>query len=347
MTPTTKSRTIIATWFHADQPGYEGQYSQTLGDSKSQEHYDIYLRCIYLFFFFLESHKRTEQRYLFINSHAESIITKDFRNQLENWNVKIVVLINHHIPPSKNGVKWRNQFFMLDIISYLSKFESNCIILDSDVIATTNKEVEFTNQAEVIGYVVSQDPTETINGLQVRELSELYSLFTNTHDKRKIKYLGGEFIALKGNIIKEFSKICELYYAKNLLMAQQGFLYCREEAHLFSLVSANFRLDETGDKWISRIWTQPWTFRSIPANWETLVFLHLPAEKKTGIKRVYKIIEKKRASESPEKIGETAIRLYGLLGIPKYGIKKLVFDLYDLRKGGLRHLITRFDKIFR
>ena len=46
--------------------------------------------------------------------------------------------------------------------------------------------------------------------------------------------------------------------------------------------------DVRGNAWIERIWTQPWTHRSVPANAAAIPLWHLPAEKKTGLKALHR-----------------------------------------------------------
>ncbi len=339
------SNTIIATWFHADESDSSGSYSQTLGVSYSKRHYQLYLQCIYVFFQFLEIHKRTEDRYLFVNPHGYSQLDETLLTFLSKSQVKIVILQNTHIPPALFGKKWRNQFFILDILEYLAKLEKNIVILDSDVITKSNKGIKFTEDHEVLGYILSNDQDEIINGIKVSELSKLYEKLSGEKPSREIGYLGGEFLAVSGNSLRKFHHLTELYYAKNWEFALKGETFFREEAHLFSIVSAHFKLDVGGDQVISRIWTQPWTFRSIPDNLEELIFWHLPAEKKTGLRRIYRTLSAgEYTSFKQDQFFEKYVR--ESVGVPHYSLKKLVTDLIDLRSGLLRHLSFRLRSFF-
>jgi hypothetical protein len=343
------SKTIIATWFHADESDSAGSYSQTLGVSYSQKHYQLYLQCIYVFFQFLEIHMRKEDRYFFVNPHGYSQLDETLLTFLSKSKVKIVILQNTHIPPAVSGKKWRNQFFILDILEYLAKLEKNIIILDSDVITKSDKEIRFTEDREVLAYILSDDQDEIINGIKVSELSKLYEKLSGEKSSREIGYLGGEFLVISGNSLKKFHQLSESYYSKNWEFAVKGETFFREEAHLFSIVSAHFKLDVGGDQVISRIWTQPWTFRSIPDNLEELIFWHLPAEKKTGFRRIYRTLRVGQYRNfRQDEFFEKYVR--ELVGVPRYSLSKLLRDMIDLRSGLFRHLSFRlrnyFGKIF-
>lgn len=337
--------TIIATWFHADESDFAGSYSQTLGVSYSKKHYQLYLRCVYVFFQFLEIQKRQEERYFFVNPHGYSQIDESLLNFLNKSQVKIVVLENNHIPPVVSGKKWRNQFFIVDILEYLASLDKNIIILDSDVLTKSNEEISFNAPSEVIGYILSTVQDEMINGIKVSELSKLYEKLSGERPSKEISYLGGEFLAISQGSLKRFHQLCELYYSRNWDFAAKGEIYFREEAHLFSIVSAHFKLDTTGNRLISRIWTQPWTFRSIPDNLEELIFWHLPAEKKTGLRRIHRALSRSSFNnDKGDEILEQHVRNF--VGVPHYSSNKLMRDLIDLRSGLLRHLLLRLRRIF-
>jgi hypothetical protein len=345
LTEYTKYDQIIATWFHADSDADSGVYSQTLGGSTRSGHYEVYFRCVEIFFESLSNFKRTEKRLFFTNQLGYEVSSLKFKKKLLDLNVEIVVLENSHIPPQNFGLKWRNQFYLIDILNYLAHYNCDTFIFDSDVIAMSDEEIEFESNSELILLVISDIQDEEINGLQVADIGRLFAERTQKQPKRLSKYYGGEFLGIRGDSIQKFSELMDYHFDLNLEASATGGIYLREEAHLISLVSQEFSVSENGSNLIQRIWTQPWTFRKIPENLEELIFWHLPAEKKTGFKFFYSnmssALENGWKGMEQEKWKNLVSETFG---VRKYTYRKLIRDIFHLRSGLFRHLKNRIIK---
>lgn len=339
---------VIATWFHADSNSYRGTYSQTLGDSTSLKHFEIYLRSIFVFFASIIRQNEKVKLKLFLNDVAFDILKNEFKKQLIEWKVELVVLRNTHKFYDQANTMWANQFFILDIIRFQSSLNEDFCLMDSDVICINKQVPKLKLIEDVILYKLSNSPEEMFNGLSVSSLSSLGKTFGYEDTSREMSYYGGELIYVSKFSIKMFSRVLEDIYRKNRTNFEGKVVFATEEAHLISIASTQFRTLDAGDNLIiKRIWTQPWTFRQIPKDWRYLTYLHLPAEKKTGLFLIYEAVINKNSWFWKAESSQWNRRISRLLGLQSYGFKKLIIDIYMLRKGLLRHLKLRLSKCTR
>lgn len=337
----SSNETAIVTWFHADELHDSGVYAQTLGDSSRISHADVYFDCAIVFFASLVVMKRKENRFFVLNPRGFSLLTQDKLKIFKKLEVTIIILENSHLPPGKFGKKWKNQFFILDIINYFVPLNMNLFILDSDVICISSNQFNF-DSYQVLGIQINQDADIEINGLKLLSYSELSKDFFGQEYHGTPTYFGGECYGIRSDQVSRFNSLLETAYKKNLQRIESNDSFVTEEAHLVSIIFQFFEINEASNTFMNRIWTQPWTFRLVPIYWKNLVFLHLPAEKKTGIRKIAHFIEKRILKEQNLPEASDFLR-YSLrnLGIPKYGPIKLFQDLWILRKGALRHFKSR------
>lgn len=332
---------VHATWFHADTSALKGEYSQTLGDSTSSTHFAIYFSCVHLFFATHVRQSRKELRKFFINNYGYEVMPKELKKKLEEWNVEIITLTNQHSELASSQKLWLNQYFVFDIFSYQSNLNQEFHLFDSDIISMNSNAIEWEKGSQLKLLLNSTNPNEKINGLYVYELINLWNSFNDRNESDFIPYYGGEYIGIKPKEFKSFVDKIEIYFRKNLELSRRGEICAREEAHLISLASKDFSVDSQTQSLVERIWTQPWTYRYIPEYYSNLSFLHVPAEKKTGLARLSKIADESNswfwtASDVvwKRKVGK-------LLGIPHYLPKKYLQDFSLLRKGFFRHVKGR------
>ena len=331
----------IVTWFHADEHEESGIYAQTLGDSSRIAHANVYFDCAITFFASLEILQRSEFRYFVLNTRGFDLLSKNRLNILKRLNVNIVIIENSHIPPEKFGKKWKNQFYVLDIVSYFAKMKKNLFIFDSDVVCVSSNELNF-DSYEVQGIQINRNSLSDINGLSPDSYFEIFRDFFGEEMQGPPVYYGGEYYGIRSDKLSQFSALLEKAYDKNIKRLESDQIFATEEAHLVSIVFQHFKVDEVSNTLLDRIWTQPWTFRYIPDYWRKLIFLHLPAEKKTGIRKVAQYLEK-ILIEGKDLPGSTDFLTYSLrnFGIPSYGLTKLFADFWSLRKGVFRHIKNR------
>jgi hypothetical protein len=332
---------VHATWFHADSSSLKGEYAQTLGDSTSSSHFAIYFSCVHLFFASHVRHARKEIRKFFINDYGFEVMPDDLKTKLEKWGVEIIRLPNQHSEKARTQKLWLNQYFVIDIFGYQANLLEEFHLFDSDVVSMNSTPIEWQNDSQLKLLINSSNPNEKINGLQVKELSNLWNIFNERNQSGFIPYYGGEYIGIQSGHSKPFFETIENYFSKNLDLLDRSGVYAKEEAHLISIASKDFLVDANTDMLIERIWTQPWTHRYIPKNYYKLSFLHVPAEKKTGIHRLSKIAQEPNSWFWTAKEAEWTSKVGNLLGIPTYTLEKFIQDSYLLRKGLFRHIKNR------
>jgi hypothetical protein len=337
---------VIATWFHADTNEYKGSYSQTLGDSASEKHFQIYLRSIFVFFASIIRQKEKVKLKLFLNDQAFKIITESFKAQLHEWKIDLIVLQNTHKFYDQINALWANQFFILDILQYQSSINEDFCLMDSDVVCINKQLPKLKLIDEMILYKLSNNPHEVINGISIDSLYSLGNSFGYQISGREFAYYGGELIYVSKSVIRSFYEALEDVYQKNKIHFESKLEFAREEAHLISIVSVRYRIIDAGERQIiRRVWTQPWTHRLVPQDWKSLTYLHLPSEKKTGIYVLYRAAINKNSWFWTSENSEWDRRISKLFGLQSYGIRKLVRDVYLLRNGFFRHLRTTYSRL--
>jgi hypothetical protein len=112
---------IISTWIYLDSPEERSEYPQVGSASHSAEFQKIYWRCIAVFFALSIEHNPGRRHLLFSNWRAESfpvIDGLDLRAFLQGKGVEVVTLpLTWQTPPGWFG-RWRNQFYIFDILSF-------------------------------------------------------------------------------------------------------------------------------------------------------------------------------------------------------------------------------------
>ena len=350
--PTYYSRKIISTWIYFEEAHEGGVYSQVTGVSHTRRFHDVYRRCLITFFYSARSANPEAHLLLFTNKDIRlenGHINRKLLTVLEELKVEIVTLNYTYTPPLQQKL-WRNQFFVLDILSYLAQnVDDNdlCLILDSDIVwSGNNRSPEFWEKLDrqnILTMTPIENRNEIINGLTIDELRSVASQVI-MRELPNFQYIGGEFIALKGFLIRNLqTRIRENWNAYNVALGSMKMEYW-EEAHFLSITFAN--LAETygnGNDFIKRIWTSSFGYSNKKYHDHSLVLWHLPAEKRFGIHRLANSILRDGQFTWPiygsEKWVQMAMSL-GILGTskPKY--------LLDISKYLIDEIVKAFEKRF-
>ena len=235
--------------------------------------------------------------------------------------------------PNSAQKHWRNQFYVIDALKHFSKIVEDgdlVLILDSDIIWSGHLNTRrFWKELDETGFLSMcpiMDSLENINGFTVAEL-KTFAKEIGYNDIDLTSYSGGEFIALRGDILKEIQIISNdvwIKYNEILEGTPHKFI---EEAHLLTIAySLNNLTPGLGDKYIRRIWTQLCHYQNRSNLDLDLVLWHLPAEKSFGLRR----LANEYLSTPIEKIlenydMETKHRIEKL-GVSRNGLKKSILD---------------------
>lgn len=327
---------IIATWLYLEGVGEDGIYPQVPGRSSTSTFHDIYKRCLVTFFTSARATNESAELFLFSNIDL-NLGQRDFDRKiltlLKELRVSIIVLPYTFTPPHEQKM-WRNQFFVIDVLKYLStnlKEHDLCLILDSDIIwSGSTKTKELWKDLSYFGSLTMMpilDQNEMINGLSLTDLGRTAKLMGVLNPPQQ--YAGGEFIALRGDKIKQVYQSSEILWDKYISGVATREINLMEEAHFLSIVYASLKFSfGNGDKYIKRIWTQAFHYSNRDISDLDLALWHLPAEKRFGIRRIAdKYIFGKSQGWPVPKSAEW-IDLTYRLGLKRSFNSKLILDVY-------------------
>ena len=294
-THSASPKKYITTWLYLEGNKEGGIYPQVHGSSSSDTFQDIYKRCLITFFLSARSVEPEAILILFCNVDLRGSSREiDIRllRRLDQVGVEIV-LVGYTFLPPKEQLNWRNQFYVLDVLVYLSSrilFNDLVLIMDSDIIWTGSESTgELWKQLAVEGSLTMlpiQVLEESINGLTLQELNKLSRLL-GFESESQIQYAGGEFIALRGDILREVLLESKSLWHKYQEALKNSNVTHMEEAHFLSLVYRRLGIRfGSGDLFIRRIWTQVFHYSNRLTSDIHLVCWHLPAEKRFGLRRV-------------------------------------------------------------
>jgi hypothetical protein len=234
------------------------------------------------------------------------------------------------LPPVGYHGSWRNQFYIFDIIKYLSNssFDS-VVVLDSDCIfiKPISPLYEDIQKYNILTFDCGFGADEQCNGLSPIQAEEVYRELGLTMTAPT--YYGGEFFACNKNAILKLAADIDPVWNFCLNRFSAGLSKFNEEAHFLSyLYHKNDIKSGTANRYISRIWTG-YGYRLIPSNVNDLTIWHLPAEKRWGIKRLFPYAVDQ--SSKFWRLDDIQYRnlIASFCGIPNPNVKKLILDFSD------------------
>lgn len=329
---------VISSWFYTHGPGEQGEYAQVKGDVASEKFRDVYRRCIGVFFATARSAEPEARLVLFSNvewdTHA-SQVAAEVRALLQRLGVEVITLPYHHEPPRSWPAAWRNQFFVLDVLTWAADeltSEDRLLVLDSDVVFSGSPRMRgLWDAIEARGGIaleIDYPPDHVVNSLSRRQMSHLMA--ERDPSLVPIAYCGGEFIALSGRILAEVRSVADAVYADNVSRSAGGTLYAFEEAHVLSVVYHRLGIEAgSANAFVKRMWTQPLKPRNVDRSDLALPLWHLPAEKRYGIRRLYRRVVPRSspASSAPARSTLDATAMAPDLGVPRNTVKKWTSDV--------------------
>lgn len=328
----------IATWFYKESKDEASFYPQAGGTGDSGLVHSIYMQ-IQVPFFTTFRHYNPDVRLLFFTNVEK--LPHYLEALFERQKVEIIRIPYRCIPPVGWYPAWRNQFYLYDIWQYMGSRMSdndNLLICDADCLCTTPLDALF---AEVTAngsalYELAYDQAKDINGISLENLTKLYEECYGKKPSQPITYYGGEFFALRGDIVKEVNKAYRPLWEFNLkLFAENRSNKMNEEALFFSVLAERLNIrNSTGNKYIKRLWTTP-KYNNVAAGDEKLAIWHLPYEKKRGLYYLFTLLQK-----SPSIEDETAFlqRASFYTGVPTVRFGKKVKDLQTAITGRIKSL---------
>lgn len=324
------SRTVISTWFVADDQESGTYFPQVAGQSSDRRVQDVYWRCVVAFFFTSVVRNFGRKHVFFTNADIPVIGGRDVEQLMLKMGVEVVRLpITYRLPPGR-VTSWGNQFYLFDIVDEMSRWRNfdRLLILDSDCVWTTDCAA-LEAQIDADGAVAYElDGQEHPHGLPINGRSrEQLAAFARSHSPEysgeSVPYCGGEFFAASRKTVSAISLALPAVWSDVLAGGPNAPL---EEAHLLSVMYAlgGFRTD-AGSAFIKRMWTT-FHYRNVSRNDLALMIWHLPAEKRSGFARLFDKIVRRLEHDNIDGTGLGVRELARTMGVPHRSPTKFVCD---------------------
>jgi hypothetical protein len=296
---------------------------------------------------------------LFTNAEIPIVDGINLVGLLRNLGVQVVQLpITFRLP--KEGVSfWGNQFYILDIIKYAASNENweSLIVLDCDCVwrRPATRIFDSIRQHGCLTYTLDNRHypwNAPINGVTRQEMASALTRWTaesgihiprEIRNSRLIQYHGGEIFAASRSAYCDVATLIDSLWRWRLRKGSE-FGGIAEEAHFLSILYA-FRAypNNTANPFLRRIWT---TFREndVAKSDFDLTIWHLPAEKKTGFRRLFQKLTTESAVWKQQSKEDYEMALARTFGIPRRSPGKFLSDLSVKLMEKRKHLLHRVEK---
>ena len=317
----------IATWFYresADEASFYPQMGQR-GDSALV--HSVYMQ-IQVPFFRTFRHYNPKARLLFFTNLRREGLPRFLLGLFDELGVETVTLPYERRPPKGWYGAWQNQFYLYDILGWMGgrmKADDALLVCDADCLCRTPLDGlfdEIRKQGSAL-YEFITDRSATINGITLPEMEAFYSGCYGTPPRSPLAYYGGEFIGLRGDSVCRINEAYAGLWAFNLARAGSREPKLNEEAHVLSVLAERLDLrNAVANRYVKRMWTSP-QFNNVCPEDERLAVWHLPYEKKRGLYRLFRLLEKQGGLGDEERFWHRAKEL---TGVPAVSLRKRLRD---------------------
>lgn len=317
----------IATWFYresADEASFYPQMGQR-GDSALV--HSVYMQ-IQVPFFRTFRHYNPKARLLFFTNLRRDALPRFLLGLFDELGVETVTLPYERRPPKGWYGAWQNQFYLYDILGWMGgrmKADDALLVCDADCLCRTPLDGlfdEIRKQGSAL-YEFITDRSATINGITLPEMEAFYSACYGPPPRSPLAYYGGEFIGLRGDSVCRINEAYAGLWAFNLARADRREPKLNEEAHVLSVLAERLGLrNNVANRYVKRMWTSP-QFNNVRPEDERLAVWHLPYEKKRGLYRLFRLLEKQGGLGDEERFWHRAKEL---TGVPAVSLRKRLRD---------------------
>lgn len=317
----------IITWFYresADEASFYPQMGQR-GDSALV--HSVYMQ-IQVPFFRTFRHYNPKARLLFFTNLRREGLPRFLLGLFDELGVETVTLPYERRPPKGWYGAWQNQFYLYDILGWMGgrmKADDALLVCDADCLCRTPLDGlfdEIRKQGSAL-YEFITDRSATINGITLPEMEAFYTDCYGTPPRSPLAYYGGEFIGLRGDSVCRINEVYAGLWAFNLARADRREPKLNEEAHVLSVLAERLDLrNAVANRYVKRMWTSP-QFNNVCPEDERLAVWHLPYEKKRGLYRLFRLLEKQKGLGDEERFWHRAKEL---TGVPAVSLRKRLRD---------------------
>lgn len=257
---------------------------------------------------------------LFSNQKKEQLPKIDgfsLKEFLEKRNVEIVSLPLTWKTPNGYFGKWRNQFYIFDILQFFEKYAENekdaFVVLDSDCLVNQplDQLFEQIRQYDLLTLPMHFGKGYNINGVTRLDMQRIFGEIDGGKPLVYLpEYFGGEIFAATQKAIKKINEMFPEIWQEMQKRFYSGEPKLNEEAHFLSY--CYYKIENFGSlkSYIRRIWTSP-KFANVVNSDLLLPIWHLPAEKTGGIELLF------RKLKSGQKLPTDIYQLGSYVGVPR------------------------------
>lgn len=310
---------LISTWIYLDSPEESSEYPQVGKASHLPEFKKVYWRCVAVFYAISTQSNPDRKHVLFTNvSEADlpEIDGLDIGSFLKKRNVSVVTLpLTWQAPKGWHG-KWRNQFYIFDIIQFIENQYNTTgapdayLVLDSDCIVNRSLDALFARirEKQLLSLPMHFADDYNINGLTRADMRRVFSELDGRDPGYNPEYCGGEIFAATLPMVRKINAMAPGIWLQMLSRFREQQPKFNEEAHFLSYCYHVIGSEASLERFIKRIWTSP-KFSNVKQEDFDLPIWHLPAEKTGGIALIFNKIKRGEQARSLRQLG-------GWLGVP-------------------------------
>lgn len=326
----------IATWFYKEDDGEACFYPQ-VGRGNSPLTQSIYMQIQVPFFTTFRFYNPQAKLLFFTNLEREQL--PDYLLKLFEKTSTEVVTLPYRCKPPKGWYKaWMNQFYLYDMLQEMGKRmqpDDTLTVSDADCLCRKPLDGLFKQVREKGSalYKREHERGKAINGTSIEQMEAVYEGCYG--EKKTLNYYGGEFIALTGKAVAMVNEEYPVLWRYNTSQPE-GSPRLHEEAHMFSVLAARIGLcNDTANKYVKRMWTG--VYINVVRGDEELPVWHLPSEKKTGLRRLFRLLEKEGGITDERRFWKKA---GAWCGVPHVSVAKRASDFCIMAKDKIGKLVV-------
>lgn len=317
----------IATWFYRESADEASFYPQMGQKGDSALVHSVYMQ-IQVPFFRTFRHYNPAARLLFFTNLKREGLPRFLLELFDELSVETVTLPYTRRPPKGWYEAWQNQFYLYDILSGMDgrmQADDTLLVCDADCLCRMSLDPlfdEIRNNGSAL-YEFITDRSATINGITLPQMETFYEACYGKPPRLPLAYYGGEFIGLRGDNVRRINEAYPELWAFNLARAGLQAPKLNEEAHVLSMLAERLDLrNAIANRYVKRMWTSP-QFNNVRPGDEHLAVWHLPYEKKRGLYRLFRLLEKQKGLGDEARFWEKA---KAWTGVPAVSLVKRLRD---------------------
>lgn len=317
----------IATWFYRESADEASFYPQMGQKGDSALVHSVYMQ-IQVPFFRTFRHYNPAARLLFFTNLKREGLPRFLLELFDELSVETVTLPYTRRPPKGWYEAWQNQFYLYDILSGMDgrmQADDTLLVCDADCLCRMSLDPlfdEIRNNGSAL-YEFITDRSATINGITLPQMETFYEACYGKPPRLPLAYYGGEFIGLRGDNVRRINEAYPELWAFNLARAGLQAPKLNEEAHVLSMLAERLDLrNAIANRYVKRMWTSP-QFNNVRPGDEHLAVWHLPYEKKRGLYRLFRLLEKQKGLGDETRFWEKA---KAWTGVPAVSLVKRLRD---------------------